>query len=134
MEMLLTPAAVPLALDQPLVAAFDVLPVSSGAAVASLTPRDVVFALLARESLPRLGESVACEALLPPGGNDSRTADRAVPLDTTTALSLRSGVGIHSDRGAPDVLDGAWVGDSGRSALASDFLSALVVPFTSVVV
>jgi hypothetical protein len=132
-DMLLTPAAAPLALGQPPVAAFNAVSPggpSTVAGVPSVSGRDAVFALLARESLQEAGG-----ALTPQLGSPTPIADRAsipagaaggqTPMDHLTPLAPGSSPGFRSERGAVDLLYGAVADEEGQpSAVATDLFAA----------
>jgi hypothetical protein len=136
-DMLLTPAARPLAPIQPSVAALGVVSAvgpSSIAGVASLASRDALFALSVRESLPGPGASsidlAAVEALMPHLGSLPLTPDRGwapvgasggqKPLDPFTPLTPGSIAGARTDRSAAALLDGPSADESPASARATD--------------
>jgi DNA-binding beta-propeller fold protein YncE len=128
-DLLLTPAASPLAVSQPAVAAFPAGAsgeVSVVTDVPSLAGRDAVFALLAQESLQRPGESFldfpAGGALALPLDSPLPVADRPgtpasafggqVPLGSLTPLTAGSSQATRSEHSALGLLDGTRAEDA----------------------
>jgi hypothetical protein len=131
-DMPLTTAAAPALPDLPSTEAFNPA-VAGGVPVAARGPsptgRDMVFALLGRDSLPGSGELAL--ALTPQADNPTAIADGvptpagAQPLDALTPPPAASGPGPRSGASAVDLLDGAPADDAGQgSAAATDAFAA----------
>ncbi len=132
-DMLLTPAACPLALNQAAVAAFHATASGEPSAVAgvpSLARRETVFALLVRESLPRPGEFsvdlMAGGALPPHLDSPTPVADRAwtragasgeqKPSDPLPPIALGSRHWFRPERSAVGLLDRAWIDEESQAS------------------
>jgi hypothetical protein len=124
-DLLLTPAASPLAQNQP----------SVTAVTPSLANRDAAFAQLVRESLPNSGDFPAGRAITTlldhpiPVTDLLWTTARAFggpnPLDALTLLTPVSSPGVHSDGSAMGLQEGTLAGeDREASAAVTDFVSA----------
>jgi hypothetical protein len=111
-DMLLTPAASPLALSQP----------SAAAGVQSLTSRDAAFVSLAQEPLQRAGELLSGGSITPlldslaPVADLAWTTARVLggrnPLDSLTLLTPSSSQAGHSDGSAMGLHSATWAGDA----------------------
>jgi hypothetical protein len=118
----LTPAAAPLALNQPPAAALSAVPVGGVASAPSLALRDAAFALLARDSLPgtpALGFPAG--GALTPRPESPTPAGLAAgekPLDAWTSLTPGSS---HEARAQ----HGALSDEDGLTAVADDFSASL---------
>jgi hypothetical protein len=125
-DLLLTPAAAPLALSQPSVAAVGAassIESSASAGVPSLASRHAVFAVLVGESLPGLGDPsadlLAGSALTPYQDSPAPATDRAwtlagdlggqKPAELSSLLTPVSRQGFRSEGNAVASLDGAGI-------------------------
>ncbi|MFO0968009.1 MAG: Calx-beta domain-containing protein [Gemmataceae bacterium] len=114
---------------------------SAVADIPSLARQDALFSLLAGEFLPMPGESpiglTGGAALLPQFDSPTSMADRGLTpagasggqkaMDALTSLTLGSGQGLPSARGAAGLFDGAWIdAESQVSAVATDAFFAML--------
>jgi hypothetical protein len=141
-DMPLTPAAAPLAPNQPSGAAVGAVPSAGPLAVTgvpTLANRDAAFALLAGQSLPGPGDpdvSILARGLLTPRQDrPTPVADRVAapagdsggkkPLDISTPLTPESSQSVRSEHSAGGLPDGPSADeDSPASAAVTDSLFA----------
>jgi hypothetical protein len=129
-DMLLAPVL----LSQPSIGAFDAEPASglpTVAGIPSFTPRDAVFALLVRESLP--GPVVSLLA----GGAPTLDPDSPTPvadpfggqppLAPWSLLPAGSRPAIRSEPRAVGRFDGTWIEEESQAAWGTDHLFAGLV-------
>ncbi len=123
-DMLLTPAASPLALNQP--------PIAAG--VPSLAGRDAAFVALAEQPLQRAAELLTGGAITPRLDNLAPFADLAWtnasvfggrnPLDSLTLLAPSSSQAVHSDGSAMGFQERTLAGDDSAASVAATHLSS----------